>query len=252
MTDVKRPSSIAPLKNVTALITMIERLQNRPTGTPSIGVFSGYAGLGKSVAANYAQNAAQAIYLEVGPTWTIKEFLKKLLTELDEPNHKGTATDLIDRVHGILYDDPDQVILLDEADRLLDRRIIEIVRELHDKLQLPVVLIGEERLPAKLGEPQYERVHSRVLEWRLAQPCDLTDAKMLAQYLVPEVDISDGLLGDIISRTRGNARRIATTLYQVENEATNSNVQTMDQATYTGPIHTGETPTRYSGKRTAA
>lgn len=252
MTDVKTPSSIAPLKNVAALMTMIDRLQNRPMGTPSIGVFCGYAGLGKSVAANYAQNAAQAIYLEIGPTWTIKEFLKKLLQELDEPNQKGTATDLIDRVLGILAGDPDQVLLIDEADRLLDRKIIEIVRELHDKLQLPVVLIGEEKLPAKLGAPVYERVHSRVLDWSLAQPCDLADAEMLAEFLVPGVDISDGLLKDIVSRTRGNARRIATTLYQVENEATNSGTQTMDQATYSGPIHTGETPTRYSRKRVAA
>jgi DNA transposition AAA+ family ATPase len=251
MTDVKTPSSIAPLKNVSALMTMIDRLQNRPNGMEAFGVFSGYPGLGKTIAASYARNAARAIYLEVGSTWTKKDFLKKLLTELDEPNHKGTLTDLLDRVINILAGDPDQVILLDEADRLLDRKIIEIVRDLHDKLQIPVVLIGEERLGAKLGAAEFERVHSRVLEWALAQPCDLDDARMLADYLVPKVEISDGLLGDIIAQTRGNARRIATTLYQVEGEALNAGTATMDQETYRGPIHTGETPTRYRKKKAA-
>jgi hypothetical protein len=74
---------------------------------------------------------------------------------------------------------------------------------------------------------------------------------MLADYLVPKVEISDGLLGDIIAQTRGNARRIATTLYQVEGEALNAGTATMDQETYRGPIHTGETPTRYRKKKAA-
>ncbi|MEM1284922.1 MAG: AAA family ATPase [Pseudomonadota bacterium] len=252
MADVKTPSSIAPLKNVAALMTLIDRLQNRASGLEAFGVFSGYPGLGKTIAASYARNAARAIYLEVGSTWTKKDLLKKLLTELDEPNHKGTLTDLLDRAITTLAGDPDQVILFDEADRLLDRKLIEIVRDLHDKLQIPVVLIGEERLRTKLGAPDFDRVQSRVLEWVLAQPCDLADAKMLARYLVPKVEISDGLLGDIVAQTKGNARRIATTLYQVEGEAVTTGAATMDQATYQGTIHTGEAPIRYSQKRRAA
>jgi DNA transposition AAA+ family ATPase len=248
MTDVKTPSSIAPLKNVAALMNMIDRLQHRPVGLEAFGVFSGYPGLGKTIAASYARNAANAVYLEIGSTWTKKDFLKKLLTELDEPNHKGTLTDLLDRVLNIMAGDPDQVFLFDEGDRLLDRKIIEIVRDMHDKLQVPVILIGEERLPAKLGAAEYERVHSRVLEWRLAQPCDLEDARLLADYLIPQVTIADDLLQDIINRTKGNARRIATTLYQVDNEATNTGAQVMDRATYSGVVHTGEAPTRYRKK----
>ncbi|MEM6384364.1 MAG: ATP-binding protein [Pseudomonadota bacterium] len=251
MADVNTPSSIAPLKNVTAMMSMIKRLQDRPNGLEAFGVFSGYPGLGKTIAASYARNKARAIYLEIGSTWTKKDFLKKLLIELDEPNGKGTLTDLVDRAIGILAGDPDQVILLDEADRLLDRKIIEIVRDLHDKLQIPVILVGEERLPMKLGAPEFERVHSRVLEWTLAQPCDLDDGRYLADFLVPKVEITDELLSEIIRQTRGNARRIATTLYQVEAAALQSGAQQMSPSTYSGPIHTGEAPTRYRRKDAA-
>lgn len=247
-----KAGGIALLKNVSTLMTMIETIKGRNAGLDAIGVFSGYPGYGKTIAACFAQNKHRALYLEVGSTWTKKDFLKKLLTELGEPQQKGTLTELLDRAIRVMAGDPDQVLLIDEADRLLDRKLTEIVRDLHDRLHIPVILIGEERLPMKLGAPDYERLHSRVLRWELAQPCDLDDARALADHLIPETSVTDELLTDIVSRTNGVARRIATTLYAVEGEAAKSGADVMDLSTYRGPIHTGQHVTRHRKRGAAA
>ncbi len=68
------------------------------------------------------------------------------------------------------------------TDKLVDKGMIELVRDINKAAQVPVLLVGEELLPQKLE--QYERVHNRVLEWVLAQPCDLADARAQANLLL--------------------------------------------------------------------
>lgn len=253
MTTVKTTSTIAPLKNVAALNTLVEEVKSRQAGLPGFGVFSGFPGYGKSWAAGYAHNAHHgSVYLEIKSMWTKKDFLKALLSELGEPANKGTHTELFDRIVEVIGDDADQVIIIDEADRLIDRKLIEIVRDIHDAAQNPIILVGEESLPNKLRVPELDRFHRRVLRWRLAQPCDHDDARVLADKLIPETHITDELLAHIIERTEGNAGRIATTLYAVGDEAAISSADVMDLSTYRGPIHTGEHQRRFARRSAAA
>ncbi|MBL6431694.1 MAG: hypothetical protein HPM95_13230 [Alphaproteobacteria bacterium] len=131
-------------------------------------------------------------------------------------------------------------MIIDEADKLVDGKMIEFVRDIHETTQAPVVLIGEELLPKKLEA--HERVHNRVLDFRLAQPCDLEDAATLADFLIPDLTIAEDLLDDIRKQTAGKARRIATTLHEIGQFARNHGLKDLDRASYTGRIFTGETP----------
>lgn len=58
--------TIAPLRNVSAMLTLAKTLIDRPAHLSSgFGVLSGPSGYGKSVAATYTQNRLEALYIGV-------------------------------------------------------------------------------------------------------------------------------------------------------------------------------------------
>lgn len=238
----KQQSRFAALKNVAGLLGLVNRVQARKVDLPGIGVFHGHSGLGKTKAAIYARNKTQAPMVSIGDSWTKKKFLEHVLRECGEPSPRGTVADLAERAIQRLGDLQDRPLIIDEADIAVDRGWIELIRELHDYSQAPVILIGEEALPTKLQK--VERVHNRVLEWVAAEPCDLDDARKLARAYAGEIQIDEPLLEMVRRSCGGVARRIATTLDEMVEFARSRGVQTLTVEVYTGRVHTGEPPRR--------
>lgn len=244
-----KPGSVAPLKNVASCLALIDTLVRRPAHLPNIGVFSGFSGYGKTMAAQYCWNRTGAVFVEVFDFWTRKKFCQAILAELGVVRPRGTIGDLMDEIIARLGDDPARPVIIDEADKLVDKGMIELVRDINKAAQVPVLLVGEELLPQKLE--RFERVHNRVLDWVLAQPCDLEDARALADFLYPKLLISDPLLDAIREQTGGKARKIATTLNAAAAFATNHGLGELTVANYQGRVFTGETPKRFARTRAA-
>lgn len=236
-TAVNTKGTVALLKNVAACMATMTRLQDRGPGRPGLGVFYGHSGFGKTYSAIYVQNKTRAARVEVGDSWSRKVLLEKLCHEL-RVETKGTISQLMDRVVEALVDD-DRPLIIDEADKLCDKHMIEMVRQIQEESGAPVLLLGEEKLPAKLAE--VERVHNRVLHWEPAQPCDLEDTRALAQLLAP-IEIADDLLEQIRRESQGRARRIVVNLDLVVEAARNLGTRTMSAADFTGSMYTGSAP----------
>lgn len=229
------------LKNVAAFNIMATRLIEREPHLPGIGVCHGPSGYGKSFASIYAQNKTGAVRVEVGDSWTRRTFLRAVLKELGrEPGLRTSTSDLASQVIQVLGDDPRRPLIVDEADKLVDKGMIEIVREVHEFSQAPVILIGEEKLPGKLLS--FERVHNRVLDWLAAQPCDLEDAGLLAEAFAPKVEVADDLLKLIRDQSGGRARRIVVNLNRVAEFARNKRLDKIDAGLWKGELYTGEPP----------
>lgn len=231
----------APLRNVAAMGVLVERLRERPLHLPGLGVFHGYSGYGKTYAAIYAQNRTGGPRVEVGDSWTKRTFLRALLKEVGVNEPRGTVADLAEQLVMRLAEPGHPPVFIDEADKLVDKNMIELVREIHEASQCPMILIGEELLPQKLERS--ERTHNRVLEFVMAQPCDLDDARKLAAYLAPQVTFSDDLLERLVRETQGRARRIVTNLDRCVEWARINNQTTLD-VDYAGEIYTGKSPVR--------
>jgi DNA transposition AAA+ family ATPase len=236
------PHSIAPLKNVRALLTLTDMLQSRPAGLSGLGLFTGFSGYGKSVACQYVQNKLGAKYIEARSFWTAKAFCEAMLRELAVDRPKGTIAKMMDQIIDIMGDDPRRPLIIDEADKLVDKNMIELVRDIHEVTGVPIVLVGEENLPAKLKV--FERVDNRVLGRVLAEKCDVNDAQYLAGIRCQGVKLAPDLLQSIVSQTKGNARKIATTLHNVRIFAVNAGVAELDLDAYRGGVFTGEAPKR--------
>lgn len=240
-TESRLVKTLAPLKNVAACVGLAETLRARGPHLPGLGVFYGPSGYGKTYSAIYTQNKTNAYRVEVGDSWTRKTLLENILAEMGVEG-RGTIAQLTRTAIGILGDEPDRPLIIDEADKLVDKKMIEIVRELHEKSQAPVILIGEERLPHKLM--QSERTHNRVLEWTPAQPCDIEDTNALAALFCPGIELAPEFLDDIRQRANGRARRIVVNLNRVAEFARNAGLMLVDASAYDGVFYTGEPPVR--------
>lgn len=216
-------------QNVAAFLTLTQKLIERDPTAPGFGVFYGPSGYGKTFASIFAQNKTRAIRVEVGDCWTRKSLLKAILAECGQ-KAKGTMADMADEVIKILGDDPGRPLIIDEADRLVDKRMVELVRDLQDKTTAPIILIGEENLPTKLAT--IERAHNRVLDWVGAAPADMGDVHALAGSLCRGFTVADDLLGAILKASEGRARRIVVNLIRAGELARTYGLKEVDLAAW--------------------
>lgn len=229
------------LKLVGAFLALATRLIERDPHLPGFGVCHGPSGYGKTQATIAARNATGAIVVEVGDSWSKKILLQRILFELGHQTPRGTVGELALKVSEDLGRDPYRPLIIDEADRLADKGMIEIVRELQEMSQAPVILVGEEELPRKLLK--IERVHNRVLDWMPAEPCDLADARLLAQAIAPSVEIADDLLEELRRQSDGRARRIVVNVARIAETARNEGVERYDLAGWgERRLYTGQPP----------
>lgn len=233
----------ALIKNVASCLALVRQLQNRHPMQPNLGVFAGYSGLGKSVATLVVQNMTSAAYVEISDTWTRKKLLTSILSELGRPQAKGTLSDLEDDIIGVLARDPKRPLLIDEADKLVDKNMIEMIRMIAKKSNVPVLLIGEELLPTKLDH--VDRFRDLVLETGYAQPCDLSDTRILAEKFYPDIAIADDLLDMARGKAEGRVRRICNTLHAIAKLAALRGLDAIDLAQYQGGhFSDGKLPSR--------
>lgn len=228
---------VAALKNVAHCYLAYDRIRNRPAGRPGFAVFNGPSGFGKTFAAIYVQNKTGAARVEIGDSWSRKTLIERIGAEL-RVDTRGTLAQLVDRVVGALVDG-DKGLLIDEADKAVDKGMIELIREVQEHSGAPVMLIGEEKLPAKLEA--IERVHNRVAVWEQAQPCDLEDAQVLADHLSP-ITIEPDLLCLIVDKAAGRARRIVVNIDNVAEWARNRGLDRVSADVYDGPFFVGSGP----------
>lgn len=234
--------TVAPLKNVAEAFSVAQQIINRPAGIDGLGLFYGRSGYGKSKASQYVQNKTGAIYLEVFDFWTKKTFCEFLLAELGVEKPKGTIASMMVQAMRLLQDDPNRLLIIDEADKLVDKGMIELVRDLYKGARIPVLLVGEELLPEKLA--RYERCENRVSAYGMANPSDLGDAQQLARIYHPKLTVQDDLLAHIVDKTHGVASRIVASLSRVSEFARAQQLEAIALADYHGDVFTGQAPRR--------
>ncbi|WP_188134253.1 ATP-binding protein [Rhizobium sp. RU35A] len=234
--------SWAPLKNVATGMSVAYKIIERPAGVDGLGLFYGPSGYGKSKASTYIQNKTNAIYLEVFEFWTRRTFCELLLEELGVSQPRGSIATMMREILRRLQDDPNRLLIIDEADKLIDKHMIEYVRDIYKGARIPVLLVGEEQLPQKLA--RYERCENRVTAFGMANPADLDDAQKLARIYHPRLTIGEDLLTEVVAKTRGVASRVVTSLAEIGQFATANGLTSIDLQTYGGTFFTGQAPRR--------
>ncbi|OSI36117.1 AAA family ATPase [Neisseria dumasiana] len=207
---------IANINNLSLASVAMQRLVGRKDGLPGLGVLYGPSGFGKTTAMVAVANETRAYYVQLRSAWAKKTLLEKICFEMGISPAKTTAG-CLDQICEQLAASQ-RPLILDEADYLVTKAgMVELVRDIYEGSQAPVMLVGEEQLPAKLKK--YERFHNRVLAWIGAQPVSMADAEQLAAIHAPSVKIKPDLLAHLVEISHGSVRRVTVNLANLESQA---------------------------------
>ena len=237
MTKTSTVDTILPLTNVGLFSELVERVMNRPRGLPGMGTFTGPSGFGKSKSATYAANKHRAYHVQVASVWTRRKLCSAVLGEMGIAADKKMLPDMVDDI-GQQLSLSGRPLIVDEADFLLSKGMIEVVRDMYEKSHGTIILIGEEQLPQKLR--RFERVHGRMLDWAQAQPCSLADAKHLLKLYCPGVEVEDTLLEELHHAALGSVRRLCVNLARIKEYAETAGTRKVKE--FPGTIFTGTPP----------
>ena len=211
---------ILPLASVTALVELVEYVLNRPPELPGFGVLYGRAGMGKTTSCIYAVNRYRAYTVRCAFTATQRGFCEDVAKELGLASPARTIHRLVQQIGDHLADHPLRPLIVDEADNLARRKIIEIVRDIYEGCApagAAVILVGEQALPEVLQ--RWERIDSRVLR-RVESPVPgVEDAELLAQRVCPGVALDEDALQRALSLCRGSLRRLVSAFFALRDAA---------------------------------
>ncbi|HBZ9863939.1 TPA: AAA family ATPase [Salmonella enterica subsp. houtenae] len=173
-----------------------------------ICVLYGAAGLGKTmIIKEYARRDDTVILIEADPGYTARTLLEELCgrLRLSKNGNIHTLIDLcVEKLKG-----SGRLLVIDEAE-LLPYRALEVVRRLHDKAGIGVVMAGMPRLIVNLKgkRGEFAQLYSRVaLALDLGNSLARQDFDQIAVDLMPEAE--DQKIRDALySQSKGNARRL--------------------------------------------
>ncbi len=234
-------NSVAGITNVAICHKAIQRAFDREGHLPGMAVFYGPSGFGKSVAACYAANHFDAVYVQCKSTWTRKALLEATLKEMGIKPGK-TLPYMSDQISEELTLS-NRPLIIDEFDYLVDKKQVDVIRDIYESSQGTILLIGEEQLPRKLQ--RWERFHGRILEFFPAQPVSISDIAQLQNIYTPGIDIEDALIKRIHKAAKGSARRVCVNLDRVRDFAVTDGKQAISNSDWGDKsFFTGDVPNR--------
>ena len=237
--------NIAPLRNVAALMGLVDQVQRRALGLPGMATFYGPSGWGKSSAVTLVANEFQAHCVQVMESSTPTFLLETIMEEMGLPKIKGVPG-MVRAIGGHLARS-DRPLILDDAQYLLQKKMIGLVRDIYESSQAPVILVGEEKLPQDLTK--WENVHNRMLTWEPAMPCSLDDARLLVPIYCKGVEVEPGLLSAIVEASNGSIRRVSANLARVQELTRRRGQSTATLETWGDrAFDTGQPPVRPRGQ----
>jgi SpoVK/Ycf46/Vps4 family AAA+-type ATPase len=198
-----------------ALDTMFAAI-NAADGVPKMVLFYGPSGFGKTVACSHVAAVTNAAYLQASSVWTGKTFLEKLAAELGVTHLKKTASGVMDQIVLAVAEHP-RPFVIDEMDYLVGKRSVELIRDIYEATGVPIMMVGEEALPAKLKE--WERFDNRILQATRAEPTSEADGRLLRNLYARSVTIADDLVDYFTAECNGVARRIVSNLQKAQSVA---------------------------------
>lgn len=229
----------AALSIVMLAMGCLQRIMERQAHLPGMAVLYGFSGFGKSTAAAYISNKMRAYYVECKSVWSKRALLENILKVMGiTPG--ATIYIMLDQICEQLAKSG-RPLIIDEMDHIVEKAAVEVIRDIYEGSRAPILLIGEERLPAKLTK--WERFHGRILEWAAAPAADLQDTKVLADFYCAGITVQSDLLEIIHQKSKGSVRRIVTNLDRVREEAASQGISSIGSKEWgKRELYTGEAP----------
>ena len=205
--------------NVKNFIGLVENLLNKPRNIPKMGLIYGEPGLGKSQTALWLACKYDAIYLRATNLMTGRWLLEEIAKEMDEIPRYLTS-DNFNLIVQKLKQKP-QLIIIDEIDYLMNNlKTIEILRDIHDETNCPIILVGMGLAHKKLE--RYNHLFDRFSEILKFEIFSINDLKQIFAQLSEILFTPDAI--EFIHKKYNRFRQIVQLINQFEIVAKDNNL----------------------------
>jgi hypothetical protein len=218
----------AMLQIVADVNKAMQSMIDRPSNLPGFGVLYGWTGLGKSMAASYCMHRYNAFLVEARSHHTRNSFVEAILFEMGMKPAR-TLSAMMDQVARQL-DLSQRPLIVDEADYLIKKNVLDLLRDLHEAARTTILLVGEDQFPTRLLQ-RSERFHNRVLRWVPAVTPSLDDVRKLAGFYC-DVPVADELLEYLRAECDNIVRYICVNLDKARELARQKGCKRIDRATW--------------------
>ncbi len=206
--------------NVKNFIGLVENLLNKPKNIPKMGLIYGEPGLGKSQTALWLSCKYDAIYLRATNLITGRWLLEEVAKEMDEIPRYLTS-DNFNLIVQKLKRKP-QLIIVDEIDYLMNNlKTIEILRDIHDETNCPIIFVGMGLAHKKLE--RYKHLYDRFSEIVKFETFGVNDLKQIFDQL-SEIPFTPDAI-EFIHKKYNRFRQIVQLINKLEIVAKENNLQ---------------------------
>ena len=225
-------NSLIKTRNVKRFISLMDNLQKAPSNVSKMALVYGTFGLGKSQTIMWWVTNNDAIYVRcnhnISPRWLLSEIVK----ELDEvPCY--TSQRLFEQIEEKLKYNP-KILVVDEIDYLFsNKHTIETLRDIHDKLSIPVLLVGMELADKKLQK--YGHINDRIFAKLKFEKLSKEDFREIIETL-SEVEFSDNAIRYITNRNL-QFRQIVKVITKAEQLANTNKLDEISEEIIKGVIN---------------
>ena len=205
--------------NVKNFIGLVENLLNKPKNIPKMGLIYGEPGLGKSQTALWLACKYNAIYLRATNLMTGRWLLEEIAKEMDEIPRYLTS-DNFNLIVQKLKQKP-QLIIVDEIDYLMNNlKTIEILRDIHDETDCPIIFVGMGLAHKKLE--RYKHLFDRFSEIVKFETFGVNDLSQIVSQLSEVTFTPDAV--EYIHSKFNRFRQIVQLINQMETFAKDNNL----------------------------
>lgn len=193
----------------TSIFRKVDEIARTVHAEGEIGVICGDAGLGKTVAASeYAAKNPGVIFVEADMSYTARSLFQEIHRALGLGGSGSLSAIVAESIQRL--QDSGRLIIVDEAE-YLPRRALDLLRRLHDRAGVGILLIGLPKLIHLLrgSRGEYAQLYSRVGIYTLLKKISASDSKRLVAAAIPKASEE---WRHFHTAASGNTRRMAKLL----------------------------------------
>ncbi len=204
-----------------AFLQAVEALEKRGAAEACLMIVDGEPGLGKSAFALWWTVKNNSIYIRAlkawNPRWMLRDIIFAAGAEpvygLEKMFRQAVAL-LLQMIMEAEREQRILAIVIDEVDHISRKSaLLEMLRDLSDTLEIPIILIGMGRVRSNLT--RFPQVASRVGQYVEFKPITLLELTELVEQSL-EMELDAPLLHFIHIATKGRMREIKEALSSVE------------------------------------
>lgn len=212
--------------NVKRFISSMNTLKELPPNVPKMALVYGDHGLGKTQTIMWWVTNNDAVYIRCSHNMTGRWLLSEIAEELDESPYYLQA-DLFRQITEKLQKNP-KIIVIDEIDYLFEySKAIETLRDLYDKANVPIVLVGMGMADRKLA--RFKHIYDRVYQKLKFEQLTKKDIEEIITSLAG-VEFTDDAI-DFIAGKVNQFRQLVKLLNKLEKIAKTNSITEFDATT---------------------